>query len=118
MWHNPVMAGAHGASRLSSIRSECSPRLLSLENGVTVLSFGRPGVHLLFTRDGAKWEGLHTLIAEKKRQTRTSGYTGLIAVGPDRFLIAYDQFDYPNEEGQPRKTILVREVQVSATPQR
>jgi hypothetical protein len=94
------------------------PRILSLENGVTVLSFGRPGVHLLFTRDGTKWEGLNTVIAEEKKQTRTSGYMGLIAVGTDRFLITDDQFDCPNEEGQPRKTILVREVQVSATPQR
>lgn len=90
------------------------PRLLPLENGVTVLSFGRPGVHLLFTRDGVKWEGLTTLVAEEKRQTRTSGYTGLVAAGPDRFIIAYDQFDRPNEEGRPRKTILVREIQVDA----
>ena len=28
------------------------PQLLTLENGVTVLAFGRPGVHLLFSKDG------------------------------------------------------------------
>jgi hypothetical protein len=112
------------------------PRLLTLKNGVTVLSFGRPGAHLLFSRDAkrGKWEGLTTLVAEsfagtgirsedygfqkskdgqgKPKQTRTSGYTDLAPAGPDTFLVAYDQFDYPNDKGQPRKTILVRKVVV------
>ncbi|MFC1462557.1 hypothetical protein ACFLQU_03020 [Verrucomicrobiota bacterium] len=46
-------------------------------------------------------------------QTRTSGYTSLIADGPDSFIIAYDQFDYPNADGDPRKTILVRRVSIN-----
>lgn len=90
------------------------PRLLALDNGITVLSFGRPGVNLLFNIDGRgdKWEGLTLLVNEGQRFTRTSGYTCLIPTGPDRFLIAYDQFDYPNAQGEPRKTILVREITV------
>ena len=46
------------------------------------------------------------------KQTRTSGYTNLVATGPDSFLVAYDQFDFPNADGRPRKTILVRAVRV------
>jgi hypothetical protein len=108
------------------------PQLLTLKNGVTVLSFGRPGVHLLISKDGQgrEWENRTSLVVEsfegtgisgegygfqkgenprgRPRQTRTSGYTGLVATGPDRFLVAYDQFDYPNAAGNPRKTILVR----------
>jgi len=64
------------------------PQLLTLDNGVTVLAFGRP------------------------KQTRTSGYTSLVADGPDSFFIAYDQFDYPNPQGHPRKTILTRRLTV------
>ena len=48
----------------------------------------------------------------RPKQTRTSGYMGLIATGPNSFLVAYDQFDYPNKEGKPRKAILVRKVTV------
>jgi len=114
------------------------PKLLVLENGVTVLAFGRPGVHLSFSSDGRgeEWQSLTTLVVEsfsgtgvsgegygyqegenpegRPKQTRTSGYTGLVANGPDCFLIAYDQFDYPNAEGEARKTILVREIRVSS----
>ena len=113
------------------------PQLLTLENGVTVLAFGRPGVHLLFSRDGRgeAWENPIHLVVEsfegtgvegegygfqkgedprgRPKQTRTSGYTSLVADGPDSFIIAYDQFDYPNAKGQPRKTILVRRATVS-----
>ena len=113
------------------------PQLLTLENGVTVVAFGRPGVHLLFSKDGqgGQWDGFTTLVAEsyagtglagvgigyqpgedpegRPRQTRTSGYTSLLSLGHDRFMIAYDQFDYPNADGHPRKTILVREITVS-----
>lgn len=91
------------------------PGLLTLENGVTVLSFGRPGVNLLFNADGRgeKWDGLTLLVNEGQRFRHTSGYTSMIPTGPDRFLIAYDQFDYPNAQSEPCKSILVREVVVS-----
>lgn len=90
------------------------PHLLMLKNGITVLSFGRPGVNLLFNADGHgdKWEGLTLLVNEGQRFTRTSGYTSLVSTGPDSFLISYDQFDYPNSRGEQRKTIFVREVTV------
>lgn len=113
------------------------PQLLTLDNGVTVLAFGRPGVHLLFSNDGKgeEWSNAVHLVVEsfektgidgegygfqkgenpkgRPKQTRTSGYTGLVATGPDSFMIAYDQFDYPNADGKPRKTILVRKFTVA-----
>lgn len=113
------------------------PQLLTLDNGVTVLAFGRPGVHLLFSEDGKGEEWGHPihLVVEsfegtgtdgegygfqkgedpkgRPKQTRTSGYTGLVATGPDSFMVAYDQFDYPNTDGEPRKTILVRKFTVT-----
>jgi hypothetical protein len=113
------------------------PQLLTLDNGVTVLAFGRPGVHLLFSHDGKgeKWGNPVHLVVEsfegtgidgegygfqpgeapkgRPKQTRTSGYTSLVATGPNSFMIAYDQFDYPNADGKPRKTILVRKFTVA-----
>ena len=113
------------------------PKLLTLQSGVTALSFGRPGAHVLFSEDGEgrNWENRITLVTEslegagiegecqgfqrgeeqedRPKQTRTSGYTDLVATGPDGLMIAYDQFDYPNENGEPRKTILVKRITVS-----
>lgn len=113
------------------------PQLLTLENGVTVLAFGRPGVHLLFSRDGKGevWEQSVHLVVEsfegtgidgegygfqkgenpkgRPKQTQTSGYTSLVADGPDSFILAYDQFDHPNANGKPRKTILVQRFTVT-----
>ncbi len=90
------------------------PNILKLENGVNVLSFGRPGAHILFDRGGLgkRFCELTTLVQEQKIQTRTSGYTGLVATGRDKFLVVYDQFDYPNKDNQPRKTILAREIEI------
>jgi hypothetical protein len=113
------------------------PQLLTLENGVTVLAFGRPGAHCLFSCDGKgeQWQQPTHLVIEsfegtgikgegygfqkgeepqgRPKQTRTSGYTSLLQFGPDSCLIAYDQFDYPDKDGNPRKSILVRKVAVT-----
>ena len=92
------------------------PELLSLENGVTAVSYGRPGVEIRFScdADGKVWtdpcvvrQGLG--IADYHT---TCGYTKLFATGPDRFLIAYSDFQHLNEDGQQRKAIKVREVVV------
>ena len=113
------------------------PQLVTLGNGITVLSYGRPGVHLMFSNDpeGKKWEQPVHLVVEsfertgitgegygfqkgetpkgRPKRTRTSGYTSMIPTGKDSFIIVYDQFDYPNKEGEPRKTILVRKFTVA-----
>src|ERR1035438_5026839 len=38
------------------------------------------------------------------------GYAGLLATGPDRFLVIYSDFQHRNEAGKIRKAIKVREV--------
>jgi len=88
------------------------PRLLQLDNGVLVLSSGRPGVDLRFSRDGGRtWTGPERLIPvpdPQKTQADSCGYTSLVPLGRDRFLIAYSWFTPPT--GQ--KSIYVREVRV------
>jgi hypothetical protein len=90
------------------------PRLLQLANGVLVLSSGRPGVDLRFSRDAGKtWTKPHTLVPvpdPTKPQADSCGYTSLLPLGKDRFLITYSWFTPPT--GQ--KSIYVREVKVSA----
>ena len=87
------------------------PELLTLENGVTVVSYGRPGVELRFSYDGngEKWTKPYIIYP---RQT-TCGYTKLWATGPDRFLIIYSDFDHKDNEGEIHKAIKVKEVQIT-----
>jgi hypothetical protein len=88
------------------------PRLLQLKNGVLVMSSGRPGVDLRFSRDGGRtWTVARELVPVPDRgkpQMDSCGYTSLVALGRDRFLITYSWFRPPTG----RKSIYVREVRV------
>lgn len=88
------------------------PRLLQLRNGVLVLSSGRPGVDLRFSRDGGHtWSAPQRLIPipdPSQPQADSCGYTSLVPLGKDRFLITYSRFRPPSG----RKSIYVREVRV------
>jgi phosphoribosyl-AMP cyclohydrolase len=88
------------------------PRLLQLQNGVLVLSSGRPGVDLRFSRDGgATWSAPRQLVPipdATKVQADSCGYTSLLPLGRDRFLITYSWFTPPTG----RKSIYTREIRV------
>jgi len=87
------------------------PRLLQLENGVLVLSSGRPGVQIRFSFDGKgeKWTDSFEMLPYGD----TCGYTELIATGPDSFLVIYSDFKYLNQANEIRKAIKVREIKVT-----
>ncbi len=94
------------------------PGLLLLENKILVCSFGRPGVYMKFSADGrgTAWSIPTTLLAGRKNSEeprKSCGYTSLLAVGPDEFLIAYSRFNHKDEQAQQRKAIVVRRVNVS-----
>ncbi|MBD2753900.1 sialidase family protein [Spirosoma validum] len=109
-WTKPVAIAPAGAL----------PRLLRLANGITVLSSGRPGVQLRFMKSGVTqtWtDGFEMLPYESKQLELqylvSCGYTGLLATGPNRFLVIYSDFRYKNELNQERKAIKIREVTVN-----
>ena len=90
------------------------PCLLLLGNGALVLSYGRPGVHLAVDAEGTgeRWtshaaviEGDHAAI-----QKHSCGYTSLLALDDESFLLAYSDFRYDCGEREPCKAILVRRV--------
>ncbi|MEO6917065.1 MAG: sialidase family protein [Chitinophagaceae bacterium] len=93
------------------------PRLLQLQNGVTVLSSGRPGVQLRFTKTGMNdsWTDPFEMLPYESKSLQeqylvSCGYTGLLATGRDRFLIIYSDFRFKNSSGEQRKAIKIREV--------
>lgn len=100
------------------------PRLLQLKNGVTVMASGRPGVQVRFSTDhnGVNWSmpfemlpfGEQVVPGEQSGATAqvSCGYTGLLALSKNRFLIVYSDFSYPTPDGK-RKAIKVREIEVA-----
>lgn len=105
-WSAPAVVNASGVM----------PRLLQLGNGVLVLSYGRPGAEFRFNVDGAgsTWSSPHRLVpvADSDVQADSCGYTSLLGLGDDSFLVAYSWFKRPGPDGQPRKAVLVRRVSV------
>lgn len=93
------------------------PQGLLLANGVAVLAFGRPGVRLMFSPDGLarRWVGPLTLVGgEAESVTDLScGYTRLLPVADNGFLVVYSDFKHVGGDGRERKAILVRHITVS-----
>ena len=97
-------------------RTGVLPQLLQLENGVVVLSSGRPGVQVRFSFDGsgATWtDPFEMLPYYGSTEEASCGYTNLLATGPDRGLMVYADFQYVSETKEIRKAIKVREIIVT-----
>lgn len=92
------------------------PCVLSLDNGIMALSYGRPGVWLSFAADGTgeQWsEPLPVIGGSQERVTEHScGYTSLLPLGEDSFLLAYSDFLHRRPDDETCKAILVRAVAV------
>ena len=95
------------------------PQAALLGNGVAVLAFGRPGVHLMFSPDGMarKWVGPVSLIAGDPQAIteHSCGYTRVLPISEDAILIAYSDFKHVGADGRACKAILVRKIQISRT---
>ena len=92
------------------------PRLLNLENGVTVLASGRPGVQIRFSTDSKaeNWsDPFEMLPFSNEKDPVSCGYTELLATGPDTFLVIYSDFKHEIADKELRKAIKVREIKVS-----
>jgi hypothetical protein len=98
------------------------PGLIALENGVVASVQGRPGITLRFSNDPdcRVWSNphvVHPAIGLHYENTgwrdSTCGYTSLIPLGPDRFLIVYSDFYHRDENWTLHKAIKAREVKVT-----
>ena len=91
------------------------PRMLTLENGVTLASYGRPGLYVRATADpgGLVWEQRVVVVEPAAGRSDTCSYSALLALDEKTALLAYSDFNYPDAQGQRRKSILVRRVTAS-----
>jgi hypothetical protein len=93
------------------------PQLLLLANGILVLCFGRPGVHLMFSSDGeaVKWTEPIAVVPGRIDLAKkdSCGYTRLAVLAVDSFLVVYSRFGYVHAEGRPCRAILARRVRAT-----
>ena len=98
------------------------PALLTLKCGVTLATYGRPGLFLRATADPAclEWNAPIELIHSNRQPNRpgsvvnmaTCSYTDLIPLDDHTAGLAYSDFTVKDETGIPRKTMLFRTITV------
>lgn len=92
------------------------PQLLCLDCGVTLASYGRPGLFVRATDDpsGMIWEDPVELMPfDRQRITSNScSYTSMVPLDDRSALLAYSNFRIQDESGTERKCIMVRTVRV------
>jgi hypothetical protein len=88
------------------------PELLTLNNGITLASYGRMGLFLRATADpsGSVWDSPLELVKPAAYQTETCSYSALISLDDNTALVIYSDFNYPDAKGIPRKSILSRKI--------
>ena len=79
-WSQPCRTGLEGAY----------PSLAVLSDGQVVMSYGRPGAMIAFSRDGGRtWADLTAVDT-----TPYSGYTDVVEIGPGKLLVGYGAKEY------------------------
>ncbi len=113
-WTDPQIFDSHGVW----------PCLLTLKCGVTLASYGRPGLKLRATADPSckTWEDAVELIHSKAfddggdrssmLDMATCGYSQLVAMDDHTAFLAYSDFTVPDEQGDERKCMMLRRITV------
>jgi hypothetical protein len=88
------------------------PQLLTLQNGVTLAVYGRPGLYVRATADpaGLRWDDRVVLVPPGDIQTETCSYASLLAMDDHTALVAYSNFGLRDAEGRKCKGIQVRKI--------
>ncbi len=86
------------------------PEALVLKNGISVVSYGRPGVELRFCADGLgeKWTEPYVI-----QSPASCGYTQLMSTGDDSFLVIFSDFCHRDTDWQLHKSIKVMQIKVT-----
>mgnify|MGYP006290640663 CR=1 FL=1 len=91
-WSEPELLPGHGVD----------PDLLLMSNGVLACTYGRPGLHIMFSEDGCGYSwGYRTVIGT----WGSSAYTGITELSPGKLLLLYDgrKDDTPGAGRDPEK---------------
>ena len=120
--------GGHTWTALPPISEfSVTPFLVPLAGGAVALLYGRPGVHVRISTDsGTSWSDSIPIVGPaeadltampppdwwKVRHDFSCANLDIAVTGPDRFLVAYSDFQHKDADGRTCKAIKVREVSV------
>jgi hypothetical protein len=84
------------------LNESVDPDLLLMPNGILVLSYGRPNLHLAFSGDGngTVWSNITTTFVELQNVLETSSYSVVLPVEAHRLFLIHDSganWSYPKE---------------------
>ncbi|MBQ7347219.1 MAG: exo-alpha-sialidase [Clostridia bacterium] len=101
-WSKPVLFDSIGVF----------PQILALDCGVTIAAYGRPEMHLRATSDpaGLDWEAPIRMELSPGEGCQSCYYTYLLPLDGNTALMVYSDFHFPNENGEPKKSIVVRTI--------
>ena len=90
------------------------PQMVSLGCGVSIATYGRPYMRLRATSDptGKTWQTAQTIELASGENNSSCYYTDLLALDDTHALWIYSDFQYPNADGVPVKSIIVRIITV------
>ena len=90
------------------------PQMVTLGSGVTIATYGRPYMRIRATSDptGKAWQKAETFDMYSCENQSSCYYTDLLALDDTHALWIYSDFKYPNADGVPVKSIIVRVITV------
>lgn len=105
-----------------------TPHIISLDNGIVVLVYGRPGVHFKYSLDnGRTWSKSHSIIGKTLAEYRkecdddykikygdTCSYSNTFVekLSGDEFLVLYNNLKYDEGDGVHHKAAFVRKIKI------
>ncbi len=99
----------------------CDPQIVRLDNGITMASYGRPGIYIRLSEDEkcSRWEKEIRIDDRKYTELKDSWsisccYSSLLPLDENTALIAYSDFQWPNNKDISTnvKTILVKRIHI------
>jgi len=121
-WTTSINKGVSWSTPKVFTGSGVLPKLLELDNGIVALAAGRPGVQLRFmlNNDASDWSEPFEMLPWVENEVQLTndalgsscGYTQMLKVDENSFLIIYSDFKHKTPEGLTRKAIKVRKVTV------
>lgn len=90
------------------------PQMVTLDCGVSIATYGRPYMRIRATSDptGKDWQPAQTFDMYSGENNSSCYYTDLLALDDTHALWIYSDFKYPNANGVPVKSIIVRVITV------
>jgi hypothetical protein len=90
------------------------PQLITLGCGVSIATYGRPYMRIRATSDptGRTWQPAQTFDTYSGKNNTSCYYTDLLPLDDTHALWIYSDFEYPNADGVPVKSIIVRVITV------